>query len=179
MSAGAWQLAVPLAAVAVLGGWIAVVDLREHRIPTPLVRALAVVAGAWGLWTGVAAGAWWAFGRGLLCALVAAGLFWLKWFLGGTGRGDLRLAPVLIGLAGWLGWTTAFLALFVPYLLALPWAVRRLARRRRRGVPHDVPESARAEAAPETSGATGRREAIPFAPALVAGWFVAVVLALV
>ncbi|WP_125775591.1 prepilin peptidase [Antribacter gilvus] len=144
-----WGYVVPMIAVALVGGPIVAVDLVEHRIPTVLVQVLAVVLAVWALWTAITDGAWWPLGRGLVVGLLVAGLFWIKWFIGGTGRGDLRLAAVLAAAAGWLGWAPAVGSLVIPYLLAFPLAVWRLARKR-------------------------RDERIPFGPALVAGWFVAI-----
>jgi leader peptidase (prepilin peptidase)/N-methyltransferase len=146
-----WALLVPMLLVALVGGPVVVVDLTEHRIPTPLVWTLAVLSGVWATWQAVADGTLWPLGRALLAGTAVAGVFWVKWWWGGTGRGDLRLAAVLAGVAGWLGWAPAVGALVIPYLLVFPVGVWKLAR-----------------------GARGER--IPFGPALVLGWFVAVTL---
>lgn len=146
-----WAFLAPMLLVGLVGGPVVVVDLAEHRIPTPLVWTLAALGGAWATWQAVADGAVWPLGRALLAGAAVAGVFWVKWWWGGTGRGDLRLAAVLAGAAGWLGWAPAVGALVIPYLLVFPVGVWMLAR-----------------------GARGER--IPFGPALVLGWFVAITL---
>lgn len=140
---------VPMLLVAVVGGPVVAVDMAEHRIPTRLVAILASLLSAWAAWHALTSDAWWPVGRGLLAGLLVAGLFWVKWFLGGTGRGDLRLAAVLAAAAGWLGWAPAAGTVVIPYVLLFPAAVWLWVRGR-------------------------RHERVPFGPSLVVGWFVAV-----
>lgn len=144
--------ALALLPLAPLAAACAVIDLHTHRLPTPLVRA----AGACGLGTltvaATATGAWGDLGRAILGGLTVGAAFFAKWWFtrGGTGMGDVRLAAVLGTYAGWLGWSEVLAWVLLAYLLALPVALARLARRR-----HDP---------------------LPFGPALVAGWYLTVAL---
>ncbi|MCM3887485.1 prepilin peptidase [Frankia sp. R82] len=99
--------------LAVLGVWLAVIDLRVHRLPDPLVLpSYPVVA----LLLGLAALVDDTPGR-LLRAGVAGLVCWTVFLVlhrlpgDGFGRGDVKLAG-LLGLAlGWLGWPSVLLGM--------------------------------------------------------------------
>jgi leader peptidase (prepilin peptidase)/N-methyltransferase len=109
----------------VVGLSLAWIDIRLHRLPTPLIHTTAVIvltllAGA-AVVTGrltlivtplLAAAA---IGGGYL-TLVAAGFSTI-------GMGDVRLAALTGLLLGTTGWTTVALGAALPYLLATPYAV--------------------------------------------------------
>jgi leader peptidase (prepilin peptidase)/N-methyltransferase len=165
-----WRLpTAPAAAVTTLAAWLvfvqagvalALTDLATRRLPTPIITTTAGVTSAL-LTAGsvtvrdpapvLAALA----GSALLggCYLAAA---WLT--PTGIGMGDVRLAALTGGLAAATGWDTALLAAALPYLLALPFAIRqrRLAHRSR----HHEPD-------PQTH--------LPFGPFLVTGALAAAV----
>ncbi len=136
---------VALIVLAPLVSACAVIDADCHRIPTVLVRSagllccIALGVGAW------VADDWPRFGRAVLAAVAFAGVFGVKWVVGGTGLGDVRLAAVLALILGWLGWAEVFWLLVIPYVIALPVALARLVR--------------------------GRREAMAFGPPLVVGFY--------
>ncbi|MCK9897467.1 A24 family peptidase [Frankia sp. AgB32] len=99
-----WLLAY--AYLTVLGVWLAAVDLRVHRLPDHLVLpaypALAVLFGFAALVDA-------APGRLARAGVAAAGSWLAFWVLhrvsrGGLGRGDVKLAGLLGGALGWLGW---------------------------------------------------------------------------
>lgn len=141
---------VALTLVALPVAACAVIDARVHRIPTPLVRAIAVstvlVLGACTATTG----AWADLGRAVGAGLATSGVFFALWWFTrgtGTGLGDVRLAGALALLTGWFGWAPTLWYVVAAYLVAFPLAVYRLVR--------------------------GRRDSIPFGPALVIGWYLA------
>jgi leader peptidase (prepilin peptidase)/N-methyltransferase len=78
--------------------WLAAVDIRQHRLPNPLVLP--------GIGVGLlsCAGEWVATGRIPLVPLVAgtayAGFLLILNLIGGMGMGDVKLAAAL-GLASW------------------------------------------------------------------------------
>jgi leader peptidase (prepilin peptidase)/N-methyltransferase len=126
----------------VLGLLLADADLRTLRLPDPLVAALAVVVAVpVALPGGSAARAC------LAAALTGSGYLALALLPGdGLGLGDVKLAAVLGFLLGWFGWPTVLAGVVLPHLINGPVALWLLLRRR-----------------------AGRRTALPFGPALLAG----------
>jgi leader peptidase (prepilin peptidase) / N-methyltransferase len=141
-------LPVLLLAVAI-GVLLAAIDIRCLRLPDPLVAALAVVIVVPLTLSGEA-------GR----AFLAAGLVGLGYLLvallpgGGLGLGDVKLAAVLAFVLGFIGWPAVVVGVIAPHLINGPIALALLVRRR-----------------------AGRRSALPFGPALLAGALLAVVTA--
>jgi len=142
-----------LAAVAVA---LAMIDLAVKRLPDAIVLPSYAVAGVLLLAASAADGRWPAALRGLAgMAVLFAGYFAIA-FLdpGGIGFGDVKLAGLLGLYLGWLGWPQVGVGTFAGFLLGgLTGAVLLLARR------------------------AGRRTALPFGPAMLAGALVAVFLA--
>ncbi|WP_346537542.1 A24 family peptidase [Micromonospora sp. DPT] len=142
--------------VAAFGVVLAVVDLACLRLPDPLVGA-AALAGVAGL--GVAALAAGTPGR-LAVALAGAALSFSGYVLlallpgARLGFGDVKLAAALGPPLGWLGWPTLGYGLLLPHLLNGMVVLALLAVRRVR-----------------------RDTALPFGPALLAGAWLAVLLA--
>ncbi|MEU5938890.1 A24 family peptidase [Micromonospora sp. NPDC047548] len=142
--------------VAGSGVVLAVIDLACLRLPDPLVGA-AALGGAAGL--GVAALAAGTPGR-LAVALAGAALSFTGYvvlaLLPGArlGFGDVKLAAALGLPLGWLGWSTLGLGMLLPHLLNGVVVLALLAARRVR-----------------------RDTALPFGPALLAGAWLAVLLA--
>lgn len=95
-SAAALLLLV-LAGLAVVGTWLVVVDLREHRLPGDIVRPAWAASAAGLIGTGLLAGQ---PARIIAMAIGAAALWGLYWLLrrsssGALGAGDVRLAGLL------------------------------------------------------------------------------------
>ena len=96
-------VAVGLAAMVAVCGWLSVIDFDEHRLPNrivgPLAVAVAVAVIAGGMWTGDPTRS----GRALLFGLAAAGFLLIGNLIGGLGMGDVKYAFPLAAALGWFG----------------------------------------------------------------------------
>ena len=135
-----WTL---IGAVATIGGWLAVYDFRERRLPNRLVWPLYAVTGVLTASCAIVTGDYVRFG----ITILAGGLLWVIYFtlglLGAVAYGDVKLAGAL-GLAlGWWGIIPALIGAAAAYAFALPHAA--------------------------VHAATDRGGQIPFGPYMVAG----------
>ncbi|MDG4795002.1 peptidase A24 [Micromonospora sp. WMMD1082] len=114
-----------------LGLLLAAVDAATHRLPTPLVGAMALTLGAFLAGDAFATGHWQTLVTALLAASAVGGAY-LVLAAGGSmiGAGDVRFATVLAASLGTLGWPAVVWGGLLPYLLAGPEALARLALRR-------------------------------------------------
>lgn len=147
-----WQLPAFLvvAGIAVL---LAVIDLQHRLLPNRVVLP-ALGIGAALLAVPAAVGADWpALGRAVAAAAVLFAVFLLLALLSpsGLGMGDVKLAAVLGLYLGWLGWGAVVVGAVAGFLIQALVAIVLLAARR-----------------------IGRKGALPFGPALLAGAVVAV-----
>ncbi|MGC4885772.1 prepilin peptidase [Micromonospora sp. DT227] len=116
------------------GALLCMVDVAVQRLPTPVIGAAALalmlVLVGHCLTTGQAQ----TLIRAGLAAGALGGGYLLVAVLGGdsVGLGDVRLAALLGAALGALGWPTVFYGALLPYPLAVPEAVIRLALRRSR-----------------------------------------------
>ena len=135
-----------LAAVAVA---LAVIDLDVRRLPDPIVLPSYLVAAALLAPTGD----WAAIGRGLLAMAVLWSLYFaMAWaYPGGMGFGDVKLAGLLGLFLGWLGWGSVLVGAFAGFLLGGLVGLALL-----------------------VTGRAGRKAALPFGPAMLAGALLAV-----
>ncbi|WKU03273.1 A24 family peptidase [Micromonospora sp. HUAS LYJ1] len=142
--------------VAAVGVVLAVVDLTSLRLPDPLVGVAALGGGAALAVAAVVAGT----PGGLALALAGAALSFLLYVVlallprSRLGFGDVKLAAVLGLPLGWLGWPTLWLGLLLPHLLNGVLVLALLA-----------------------VGRVRRDTALPFGPALLAGTWLAALLA--
>ena len=143
-----------LAAAAVLGVLLALVDLRCLRLPDPLVGALGAVTVLPLTGLAVLTGEPGRIGRGLLAAGGCCAAYLLLALLpgGGLGFGDVKLAAVLGFVLGWVGWPAVLTGLIAPQVINGPIALFLL-----------------------FTGRARRGTALPFGPALLAGAALAVV----
>ena len=152
---GASPLLLVVLPATVLGVLLAAIDVRCLRLPDPLVAVLAAVTVLPLAVTALAAGEPGRLGR----AAVAAGLSGAAYLViallpgHGLGLGDVKLATVLGFVLGFAGWPAVAFGLVVPHLINGPVALVLLAARR-----------------------AGRRTALPFGPALLAGAVLALAL---
>ena len=147
---GATPVLIP---AAVLGVLLALIDLRCLRLPDRLVAVLAVLIVVPGTVPAVAGGEPGRAGFSALVALLVGSAYLLIFLFsgGGLGFGDVKLAAVLGFALGQAGWPAVLLGVVLPQLINGPVAAVLLLTRR-----------------------AGRRTALPFGPALLAGALIAV-----
>jgi leader peptidase (prepilin peptidase) / N-methyltransferase len=150
-----WRADLPaylvVAAFAVAMGYV---DLREHRLPDPLMAAALAAGGVLLAAAAALTDEWAAYGRAWL---VAAAMFVA--YLGlamlrpaDLGMGDVKLAGVLGLMLGWVGWPTAVLGAFLGFLFGGITGVLLL-----------------------VAGRADRKTPIPFGPFMLLGALVAIV----
>lgn len=155
---------LPLLYLAVVTIPLVVLDLRHHRLPNVwVVPGYVVLLIAW-IGSGVSNSAvpW----VSILCAAAYFGfLFLLAWF-GGMGMGDVKLAGVVGGAAGFLGFEVGMLSVLLAFVLGGGVSLGILIRQR-------VRRSRRTENSSEKSRSEKR---IAFGPFILLGFWVALVL---
>lgn len=149
---GTWSSTPVAAAVAAAGlAAAALIDAVETRIPATLAHGTTAASGlalAYDSWrSGDWAPAWTAAG----CTLLVVAVFLGLWFVGGMGYGDVRLAASTVSASA-TGFAGAVTLLWGAFATA---GVAAAVRWQRGG---------------------GRQARVPFAPALAAGWLLAVTL---
>lgn len=142
----------PWLVLATLGVLLAAIDARTTWLPLSLTRAawiaMAVALGLCGL-----LGGWSVALRGVVGFCVAGAIFGAIWLVtrGGFGFGDVRYAPLVGAATATVSWTLLAWALVLGSLVGAVLGLVRLARR--------------------------RRGAFAYAPAILAGGYLAVALA--
>lgn len=129
------------------------IDLDCHRLPDPIVLPLWPVAVVGLVFAGVMSGEW-PIGRALASAglwVLVIGGIWLATGGRGMGFGDVKLAPVLGLILGWIGWGPAAVGLASAWFIGGGVALVLL-----------------------IAGRARRRQAIPFGPFLVIGFILGV-----
>ena len=152
---GAWvsPLLPTLLLVASAGIALVFIDLDCRRLPDAIVLPLWPATTAGLVLAGVLSGDW-PVARALMGAglwLLVIGGIWLATGGRGMGRGDVKLAPLLGLVLGWIGWGPASVGLAAAWLIGGLTAVILLA-----------------------AGRTSRRQAIPFGPFLLIGYLIGV-----
>jgi leader peptidase (prepilin peptidase)/N-methyltransferase len=131
---------------------LALIDLEHRRLPNVIVLPATAAAGAWILVAAGARGEWGMALEALACGAAAFGLLFLIAVASrGMGFGDVKLAAFIGLAAGRFGWRVALLAVFAAFILGGLAAVAFV-----------------------VIGRKGRKESIPFGPALAAGAILAI-----
>lgn len=140
--------------LALIATVLVVVDTEHHRLPDRLVGSAAILGV---LLLGVAAAVradWSALARAGEAALLVFAVFFVLALVSprSLGFGDVKLAALLAGYLGWLGWAVVAQGLFLGFVLGAFTAVVLLITRR-----------------------ASLTSQVAFGPALIAGAFVAAV----
>lgn len=124
------------------------IDLEHHRLPDVIVLPLYAVTVAGLVLVGVMSGHWPlpAVVSGLAVWLVVIGGLWLATRGRGMGFGDVKLAPILGAVLGWVGIASALVGLMAAFAIGAVVGIGLMAARR-----------------------AGRRSALPFGPFLFVG----------
>lgn len=153
----AWSLLPPLlqpqwSVLATLGVLLAAIDLRTTWLPLPLTRIAWAAMAAASLASWLISADHGALIRAAAGAAAAGALYGLTWALtrGGIGFGDVRYAPLIGAAGGAVSWETLFAALLLGSLLGVAAGLARLVR--------------------------SRSGPYPYAPAMLAGAYLAVAL---
>lgn len=132
-----WDFAgvLPLALLSACGPLIALVDVRERRIPDLLSLPLA---GASALALAVHAtvlGEWGTGGRALLGLVALTAVFFVLAIVsrGDFGLGDVKLGATLGAVLGAFGWMEIVWGVFLGFVAALLWGLASILMRRLRG----------------------------------------------
>lgn len=98
-----WPAFLVFAAVAVV---LVVVDVEHHRLPDRVVVPATAVEVVLLAGTAASTGQWSRLGQGALGAIVLTVVMAVLWVAshGDLGLGDVKLAPLLGLMLGWLGW---------------------------------------------------------------------------
>jgi leader peptidase (prepilin peptidase)/N-methyltransferase len=145
-----------LAWFAAAGVVLAGVDLAVHRLPDRVTGPAGAVCGAALLADAALTGTWGALLRAMVAAVVATGVAAAGHLASpaGLGRGDVKLLGLLGLVLGWAGWGVLLTGVFLGLLTGAGAALLLVAR-----------------------GRAGWRTAIPFGPPLLAGAWLALLLA--
>jgi leader peptidase (prepilin peptidase)/N-methyltransferase len=150
-----WRADLPaylvVSALAIAMGYV---DLREHRLPDPLIASALAAGGVLLAVPAAITGSWAAYGRAWIVAAVMfvayLGLAMVR--PADLGMGDVKLTGVLGLMLGWLGWPTAVLGAFLGFLFGGITGVVLL-----------------------VTGRADRKTPIPFGPFMLFGALVAIV----
>ena len=146
------SLALPaylyLTAVAVA---LTMIDFDVRRLPNLIVLPSYAVGALLLVPPLVLHGDWMAAVRGLAAMAALWCFYFVLYYVGGMGFGDVKLAGLLGLYLGWLGWSSVLVGTFTGFLVGGLAGAVLLATRR-----------------------AGRRTAIPFGPAMLAGALLAV-----
>lgn len=112
-------------ALAVVGAWLFVIDVRTHRLPNRIVLpTLAATMALVGLEALIVPedGRLWGALSGMICA---GGFFVVLRVIsrGGMGGGDVKLSALLGVVLGWHGWTALAMGVASAFVLAALYAV--------------------------------------------------------
>jgi len=113
----------------VAGGWLSVIDAREHRLPNRIVLPAAAIGAGLIAASSIVEQDVAGLLRALLGAVITFGALLMLALpqATGMGMGDVKLGLLTGMYLGWLGWSWLVLGLCVAFVLAGGWAVALLA----------------------------------------------------
>ncbi|MFC5939956.1 prepilin peptidase [Micromonospora harpali] len=118
------------------GVLLAAVDVAVRRLPTPVISAAALTVGVLLAGQAAATGQAQTLVTATLAVAALGGLYLALVLVAGSGMGlgDVRLAALLGAALGATSWPAVFLGGLLPFVLAVPEALARLALRRTRSI---------------------------------------------
>lgn len=133
---------------------LAAIDLEHRRLPDAIVLPSLVVVTVLLLASVALAGDWLLLGQTLGggAALFAGYLLIAIVYPAGMGGGDVKLAPLVGVVLGWVGWSAVVVGAFAGFLLGALWGVGLMLLRR-----------------------GGRKTALPFGPFMLLGAWIGIV----
>lgn len=113
-----WSLPAYLA-YAALTALLAVIDLRDKRLPNPVTLAAYPIVGGLLLLPAIADGRWTAYLRAWACAGILLGVYALLAFISpaGMGMGDVKLAGSIGLILGWTSWSAPLWATALGFII--------------------------------------------------------------
>ena len=108
----------PLVYLLIIGFPLALIDMREHRLPNRLTLSSALLAAVAVLWVAYLTGEW---GRSLLALTIGLATFLIGWLLATKnfiGMGDIKLLISLNTLAGYFYPLLPVLSMTLGFVLA-------------------------------------------------------------
>ena len=149
-----WFALAGLLWFAAAGIALAAIDLEHRRLPDAIVLPSLVVVTVLLLASAALAGDWLRVGQTLGggAALFAGYLLIAIVYPVGMGGGDVKLAPLVGVVLGWVGWSAVVVGVFAGFLLGALWGVALMLLRR-----------------------GGRKTALPFGPFMLLGAWIGIV----
>ena len=181
-----WIVLVTFLGFAAVGIALALIDLDTRRLPDVIVLPSLLVG--WILLTVAClfGAPWQHLVQAVIGSVVLWGFYALVRFVrpDGMGGGDVKLAAVVGGFLGWVGWGALAVGGFAPFLIGTVVGVGMIVAGSRHAspdgstarptVPEEVAQRPSRRARP-TGPAVGRRTALPFGPMIIAGAWVGIV----
>lgn len=172
-----WVVLVAFAYFLAAGIALALIDLDTRRLPDAIVLPSYLVAV--GLLTlACLLGASW---EDLRRAAIGAAILWFFYWLvrlvrpDGMGGGDVKLAGLVGGYLGWVGWGALAVGGFSAFVLGGVFGVALIVGGSRGVAGSRHPSAGASGARPtETQRPPGRRTAVPFGPWMLAGCWVGI-----
>ncbi|SCF45883.1 leader peptidase (prepilin peptidase) / N-methyltransferase [Micromonospora marina] len=118
------------------GVLLAAIDVTARRLPTPVISAAALTVGVALAGQAATTGQARTLVTAALAAAALGGLYLALVLVAGSGMGlgDVRLAALLGAALGAISWPAVLLGGLLPFVLAVPEALARLALRRTRSI---------------------------------------------
>lgn len=122
-------------ALATLGGWLIVIDVRTHRLPNRVVLPTLASLIAFAAVDALIAGQGIVFVRSLLGMVALGGFYAVLRAISraGMGGGDVKLAAVIGLVLGWHGWQSFVIGAVSAFVLGALYALTLILLRRADG----------------------------------------------
>lgn len=135
---------------------LAIIDLRTQRLPNPITLSAYPIVLVLLLLPAAVTSAWSTLGRALLAGAILLAFYVVLHLVNpaGMGLGDVKLSGPLGALLGWFSWSTLLLGSLLGFVLGAFTGIALILARK-----------------------AGRKSALPFGPFMLAGAWIAILLA--